>query len=86
LVPTAITKQKLDQWLQTVSLSISEDRRADLLAYLDEVSGAFDALAEDLKPDLQDLSCKWGLPLKLAQKINDQGALKVIAVASFLAA
>ena len=79
-------KKQLDQWIENITAALPVAKQPHLAEHIALVESLFESMADDLKPDLQDLANRWGLPLRLASKCSAQGALKVVAVASFLAA
>lgn len=79
-------KKTVEEWLKALQSSLeNKSQRDDFQIYLSRVSQVFDRMEENLRPDLQELAVRWGLPMQLATKLPNSLAIKVVAAASFLA-
>ena len=81
-----VTKKGVDQWIQSIEKSLPYVQQQGLHQHIDEINKHFESISEELKPDLKDLTVRWGLPFKQATKLNQPSALKIVAVASYMAA
>ena len=82
--PPSAAKKDVDQWFAKDNLKLSATKWKALKTIYDGLLSEFHEIAIPDRGQISTVAVDWGLPVKLAGKIDNDRLVKVIAVAQFL--